>query len=56
MRDFYYPTQGDWIRYCKEVLHREEPLRDGFYSIDKDKREWRNFLSWYRRKVQKGEL
>lgn len=47
----YFPTQGDWVQYCKQVLHRIEPLQNGFYAIDKDRNEWRNFLTWFRRRV-----
>ncbi len=51
----YQPTQGDWVEYCAVVLKREEKLRDMFYSIDKDPREWRNFLAWFRRRTNKEQ-
>lgn len=54
----YYPKQGDWVKYCKEVLNRDEPLRNGFHPITKDSREWRNFLAWFRyhkKKQQESE-
>lgn len=48
----YVPTQADWVRYCKEVLKRNEPLYSGFYAHTKDRQEWRNFRAWYRRQVK----
>jgi hypothetical protein len=48
----YFPTQGDWVEYCKDVLGRDEPLYNSFSSTTKDRREWRNFLAWYRRKAK----
>lgn len=53
--NIYSPTQGDWVRYCKEVLNRDEPLLDSFYASSKDRREWRNFRAWYIRQLSEAD-